>query len=145
MFVVIVVTKALVWADTVVNMLAEALTIRVVIEELTDRVVGVDMLADDMDIIVAATVLITLEFAVSVFDVLTDVLASLLAGKIIGVLTGGGVDVKVNALVVTMTVLEFVTPSPLYEFSCCAEFDWWTMTLSNFAGVLHAWMPSYHV
>ena len=145
MFVVIVVTKALVWADTVINMLAEALTIRVVIAELTDRMVGVDMLTDDMEIILVAAVLIALEFAVSVFDVSTDALTSLLAGKIIGVLTGGGVDVKVNALVVTMTVLEFVTPSPLYEFSCCAEFDWWTMTLSNFTSVLQAWMPSYHV
>ena len=145
MFVVIVVTKTLAWTDIVVNMLAEALAIRVLIAELTDRVVGVDMLTDDMEIIVPATVLIALEFAVSVFDVLTAVLASLLAGKIIAVLTAGGVDVKVNVLVVTMAVLEFVTPMPLDEFSCCAEFDCWTMTLSNFASVLQAWMPSYHV
>ena len=48
MFVVAVVVKAMVWAEAVVNMLAEALTIAVVIEELTGLMVGfgADMLTD---------------------------------------------------------------------------------------------------
>ena len=147
---VVVVVKELVWAEAVVNMLAEALTIGVVIEESTGPMVGVgaDMLAD-VEIIVMTAVVIALEFAVPEFDVLIDALAGVLSGKIIGVVTGVGVDVlanvKVNVLVAVMTVLGFAMPAPLYEFSCCAVFDCWPMALSNFASGLQAWMPSYHV
>ena len=145
MFVVLVVVKTLVWAETVVNMLAKVSTIDVAIEELTGLMVdigaGADMLAG-VEIIVLPVVVIALEFTVTVYD-------ALLAGKIIGVVTGVGVDLladmKVNVLVAAMAVLEFAIPAPLYSFRCCAVFDCWPMTLSNFASVLQAWMPSYHV
>ena len=146
-----VVVKAPVWAEVVVTMLAEVLTIGVVIEESTGPMVGVgaDMLAD-VEIIVMTAVVIALEFAVPEFDVLIDALAGVLSGKIIGVVTGVGVDVftnvEVNGLVAAMTILGFAMPAPLYEFSCCcAVFDCWPMALSNFASVLQVWMPSYHV
>ena len=151
MLVVAVVVKAMVWAEAVVNMLAEALAIGVVIEELTGLMVGVGtgMLAD-VEIIAMAAAVIALEFAVTAFDVLIDALADVLSGKIIGVVTGVGVDVftnvEVNGLVAAMTILGFAMPAPLYEFSCCcAVSDCWPMALSNFASVLQVWMPSYHV
>ena len=117
MLVVAVVVKAMVWAEAVVNMLAEALTISVAIEELTGLMVGVGtgMLAD-VEIIVMTAAVIALEFAATAFDVLIDALADV------------GVDVlanvEVNVLVAAMTVLGFAMPAPLYEFSCCcAVFD----------------------
>ena len=151
MLVVTVVTKTMVWAESVVNTLAESLAIDVVIEELTGLMVGVGtgMLADVVIIVMTAAVIV-LEFAVTAFDVLIDALAGVLSGKIIGVVTGVGVDVlvsvEVNVLVAAMTILGFVMPAPLYEFSCCcAVFDCWPMFLSNFASVLQVWTPSYHV
>ena len=138
MFVVTVVVKTLMWAEAVVNMLVEELTIGVVIEELTGLMadVGVDMV--DVEIIVVtavvAAVAIGLDFAAPPFDVLIDALTDVLA------------DVKVNVLVAATAVLEFVIPALLYEFTCCcAVFDCCSMALLNFACVLQARMPSYHV
>ena len=123
-----VATKAPVWDEALVN-------IDVLIEEWAVQTVGVGVLV--------SAVIIVLEFAVTTFDVLIDVL--LLPGKIIDVSTDVGFDAWVNVLVATMTVLEFDMTSSLYEFSCCAEFDCRSMALSNFTSVLHAWTPSYHV
>ena len=83
----LVVIKLLVWAGAFINMLAEALTIRVAIEELTNQIVGVDIVTDDLNIIVAAAVLIALEFAISVLGAFTGAPARLLRGATIAVLT----------------------------------------------------------
>ena len=139
MFVVVVVVKALVWTGVVVNELT-ALNV--------GAGVGVDIFAD-VGIIVVAVVGIILECAVLVSDVLTDVLASALTGKIINVVpcVSGAMlaDVKVNVLVFMTTVLGFAMPASLYEFSCCTVFDCWLVNLLNFDRALQTWMPSYHV
>ena len=136
MFVVTVVVKTLMWAEAVVNMLVEELIIGVAIEELTGLLmadVGVDVEIIVVTAVVAPVV-IDLDFAAPPFDVLIDALTDVLA------------DVKVNVLVAATTVLEFVIPAPLYEFTCCCTvFDCWPMALPNFACVLQAQMPSYHV
>ena len=121
-----------------------------VIEALTGLMVDVcvDILTE-VGIIVVAAVVIALDFVAPVVVVLMDALVMVLAGIILGVLNDVGVDVltdvKVIVLVAVMTVLEFAIPAPLYAISCCAEFDCWLMALSNFASVLQAQMPSYHV
>ena len=109
---------------------------------------GVDILAD-VGIIVVAVMTITFECVVLVSDVLTDVLAGALTGKIIDVVTCVGgfmlADVKAIVLVSTATVLEFTMPASLYEFSCCTVSDCWLATLSISDRALQARMPSYHV
>ena len=146
MFVVVVVVKPLVSAGVVVKELT-ALNVGGGAGVGVGVWVGVDILAD-AGIIAVAVVAITLECAV-LSDMLIDVLAGALTGKIIDVVTcvGGAMlaDVKANVLVSTTTVLEFAMPASLYKVSCCTVSDCWLATLSNFDRALQAWMPSYHV
>ena len=106
---VVLVAKVLVWAEALINMIAEGLVIVTVN-------VWVDAIADAE---------IALEFAVTEshsVDVVLDVFINALADVMIGFLPAVGVDslaaLNVNISAVVMTVLEFTMSTPLEEFRC---------------------------
>ena len=108
------VAKVVLWAETVGDVLVEALAI--------DSRVDVE---PGVCIIVVTAVMIALEFAVKAPQsayVALDVLINALTDVTIGVMHGSGVDVladvNVGTFVVVMTALEFTMPTALEGCSC---------------------------
>ena len=114
--VVVAEVKVLVWAVAIMDMV-------VVVEVLV-----IDVLAD-VEIIVVGAIVIVLKFALLVSycvdvpssEVDVDLFIDALAGAILGVLPGFGIealaDVNAIAFAVVMTALEFPMPTTLEEFA----------------------------
>ena len=78
---------------------------------------------------------------VLLMDVLTGIMRGLRTNIDVGVL----VDVNVNVCAGEMIAFDFAISSPLEKFRRRAAFDCRPMAALDCIGVLHAWMPSYHV
>ena len=96
------------WDGEVINMLVEVLVSDVrhdtAIDALTGFMVGVDVdMLDDMEIVLATAVVITLDFVMSV-SYIVDVLSDVVVDILVDVLA----DVNVKILSTVMTALTFV-------------------------------------
>ena len=106
------------------------------IDVLTNVIFDVDVaMLGGVEIIIAATVVIALEFSVIISYVLDVV-----AGVIICCESNIGVDVFTD-----MNMFFLTAPSEEAMPSCCSKFDCRPMAALDRPSVLQAWMPSYQV
>ena len=115
----VAVVKVLAWPESIINIFA------------VFEVLIIDVLAvlADVEIIVVGAIVIVVKFVlpvsysvnVSSSGVTVGLFMDALAGSMLGVLTGIGVevlsDVSTNAFAVVITALEFPVSTPLEEFS----------------------------
>ena len=121
--VVVVVVKVLVWTAVIIiekPIAFEALFINVRAGAVIDMLVGVEEIT-----VVAAAVVIALEFAVPIISYIADALSDMVVDALIDVLAVmiiGFVSDIVNVFASLMTALEFPVPPPLRGFGCSDAF-----------------------
>ena len=132
--------------------IAATLALAVKTTVLLEVVVVVRVLVCDgalIDIVEVLTVDMRVDVLIVVSDVAVDLLMDALTDITLSVMTdidvGVLVDVNVNVCAGEMIAFDFAISSPLEKFRRRAAFDCRPMAALDCIGVLHAWMPSYHV